>query len=206
MNAVRAPGGEASFRAYSQRDVTVTTEIVDLLLTTVDTNSARLHYIACLHGSSSIARRLSVDKEVAPFGDPLRRRCYAMSAPRPPVHHTRAGQSRQGRPSSWPITMNTVHATTGMGPRRATSPSASRCTKNIAEQFPRVALKPREPVLLDGRKVGGGSIDKNARLQHRRRKRLEVRCLLHDVFATEVIATPSKNLLLGLRHRVAQGS
>jgi hypothetical protein len=60
-NAIRASGGEASFRAYLKRDVTLTTEIVDLLLTTVDANSTRLHYRACLHGSSAIARRLSVD-------------------------------------------------------------------------------------------------------------------------------------------------
>src|ERR1700737_2259420 len=88
---------------------------------------------------------------------------------------------------------------------QATLSSSSLCIKNIAEQFPRVALKPRQPVLLDGRKVGGGSIDSNTRLQHRRRKRPEVRCLRHDVFATEVIATPSKNLLQSLSHRVAQG-
>jgi hypothetical protein len=119
------------------------------------------------------------------------------------------GERKQRLPApdngTWPETMSTVDATTGMGPRRATSPSASLCTKNIAEQLPRVALKPRKPILLDGRKVGGGGIDSNARLQHHRRKRLEVRCLRHDVFATEVIATPSKNLLQRLRHRVAQG-
>src|ERR1700730_4233249 len=89
---------------------------------------------------------------------------------------------------------------------QATLSSARLCTNNVAEQFPGVAFKPHEPELLDCCKVGGRGIDGDSREQHRRRKRLEVRCLRHDVFASEVVPAASEDLRQGLSHRVAQGS
>ena len=70
--------------------------------------------------------------------------------------------------------------------------------EDLAEQGPPLAVEPGELLLLDRGEVGRARVDLDAGQQQRQLEVLEVRRLLHDVLAREVVAA----LLEHLGHRL----